>query len=184
MKGATIYWFNLLHETEESFSLFRFEPKGYSQTNSVCTVVAHLTGSGILAWKGNMDWGSCYVGKGGFGLGQNPNTGKLGFGLGPSLRNQSKGNLTGKSTQGESHNIVQQGSTNNNNRSFTNDRNRGTKHLPYAELMNRKAQGLCFRCGEKYNPLHRCTEKQLRLIVLRDGETVNEEGEVIEFEEG
>jgi len=34
--------------------------------------------------------------------------------------------------------------------------NRGTHHLPYSELMDRKAKGLCFRCGEWFHPLHQC----------------------------
>jgi len=49
--------------------------------------------------------------------------------------------------------------------------------------MNRKAQGLCFRCGEKYHPLHHCAEQQLRLLVLGDDETVNKEKEIIASEE-
>lgn len=61
-------------------------------------------------------------------------------------------------------------------------RNRRIKHLPYSELMRCKAKGLCFRCGERYHPLHQCTEKQLRLLILGDEETVKEEGEVIVME--
>jgi len=51
--------------------------------------------------------------------------------------------------------------------------------------MNRKAKGLCFKSGEHYHPLHQHAEKQLRLLVLGDNETVNKEGEiiVIEFKE-
>lgn len=141
--------------------------------------------TGTRAWKGSRDWSSGYVDKGGSGSGQYPNTSKLGSGLGPSVGTQSKGNLVGNSIQSESRTTVQQGSRTNGDegrRSVTGDRNRGTKHLPYSELMNRKAQGLCFRCGERYHPLHQCAEKQLRLLVLGDDETVNEIGEIIAIE--
>lgn len=52
--------------------------------------------------------------------------------------------------------------------------------------MDCKARGLCFRCGERYNPLHQCAEKQFRLVILSDDETVNDAGEVmaIELQEG
>lgn len=62
------------------------------------------------------------------------------------------------------------------------ERNRGLKHLPYAELMEQRSKGLCFRCGEKYHPLYQCIEKQLRLEILGDDETINEEDEVIAIE--
>lgn len=32
---------------------------------------------------------------------------------------------------------------------------RGVKHLSYSELMERKNIGLCFRCGERYHPMHK-----------------------------
>lgn len=48
--------------------------------------------------------------------------------------------------------------------------------------MDRKSRGLCFRCGEKFHPLHRCAERQLQLIVLGDHEMVNEHGEIIALE--
>lgn len=54
--------------------------------------------------------------------------------------------------------------------------------VPYSELMDRKAKGSCFRCGERFHPLHQCGEKQLRLVILGDDEKINEEGEVIAIE--
>lgn len=45
---------------------------------------------------------------------------------------------------------------------------RGVRHLSYWELMHSKAQGLCFRCGERYHPLHQCTSCSLRLLVFND----------------
>lgn len=61
------------------------------------------------------------------------------------------------------------------------ERNRGVKHLPYTELMDRKTKGLCFRCGERYTPLHQCAEV-LRLIILGDDEVLNQGGKVIAME--
>jgi len=34
--------------------------------------------------------------------------------------------------------------------------NMRVKHLPYSELMDPKARGLCFSDGEQYHPLHQC----------------------------
>ncbi|KAJ9564989.1 hypothetical protein OSB04_000955 [Centaurea solstitialis] len=62
------------------------------------------------------------------------------------------------------------------------EKNRGVKHLPYAELMDRKTKGLCFRCGERYHPLHQCADRQLRMVILGDDEQLNEAGEVIAIE--
>ncbi|KAJ9561664.1 hypothetical protein OSB04_006824 [Centaurea solstitialis] len=63
-----------------------------------------------------------------------------------------------------------------------NERNRGIKHIPYTELMDRKAKGLCFRCGERYHPLHQCPKRQLRMLILGDDEQLDETGEVIAIE--
>lgn len=40
--------------------------------------------------------------------------------------------------------------------------------------MERKSKGLCFRCGEKYHPMHQCMSRTLRVLVLGDDEV--EEG--------
>ncbi|WVZ24369.1 hypothetical protein V8G54_002913 [Vigna mungo] len=98
-------------------------------------------GGGAQGWKSNRDWST--------GQGE-----KFGFGSSP---HESRSATPQSSVFGD--------------RSSAADRNRGTKHLLYSELMNRKAQGLCFRCGEKYHPLHRCTEWQLRMVVLADDKT-------------
>lgn len=44
------------------------------------------------------------------------------------------------------------------------------KHLSYQELMDRKNKGLCFKCWEKFHPLHQCPEKSLRLVIMGDEE--------------
>ena len=70
-----------------------------------------------------------------------------------------------------------------------NDRGqeRGTRHLSYQELMDRRrAKGLCFKCGQNYNPMHQCPEKELKLLVWEpekeseQGEKVQEEGDKVE----
>ncbi|XP_050915219.1 uncharacterized protein LOC127130207 [Lathyrus oleraceus] len=59
---------------------------------------------------------------------------------------------------------------------------RGVRHLPSAEVNERRAKGLCFRCSERWDPLHQCATKQLRLIILGDDEIVNDEGEIVVLE--
>jgi len=54
------------------------------------------------------------------------------------------------------------------------ERNRGIKHLSYQELMEKKAKGLYFRCGEKFHPMHQCSEQQLWLLVLGEDEVIEE----------
>lgn len=56
------------------------------------------------------------------------------------------------------------------------------RHLPFTELQDRCAKGLCFRCNERWHPLHQCTAKQLWLIISGDDETVNDEGEIVVLE--
>lgn len=63
----------------------------------------------------------------------------------------------------------------------TGERDLGLRHVRYAELMERKAKGLCFRCGERYSPLDHCADPRLRLLVLGNDETVIEE-EVVALE--
>lgn len=48
--------------------------------------------------------------------------------------------------------------------------------------MEMRAKGLCFRCGDKLHPLHQCPEKQLRLLVLDESETINPEGKIMTLE--
>ncbi|KAG6472115.1 hypothetical protein ZIOFF_069572 [Zingiber officinale] len=40
-------------------------------------------------------------------------------------------------------------------------------------------RGLCFKCGEKFHPLHQCAEKQLKLLVLEEDERLNSDGEIM-----
>ncbi|XP_050917693.1 uncharacterized protein LOC127133410 isoform X1 [Lathyrus oleraceus] len=48
--------------------------------------------------------------------------------------------------------------------------NVAVRHIPPAELRDRRAKGLCFRCDEKWNPSHRCSSKVLILLGDEDEE--------------
>ncbi|MCH80746.1 enzymatic polyprotein, partial [Trifolium medium] len=57
---------------------------------------------------------------------------------------------------------------------------KGIRSIHSDELAERRAKGLCFKCGGKYHPtLHKCPEKALRVLILGEGETVNDDGEII-----
>ena len=89
---------------------------------------------------------------------------------------------TGQSNLNPNQNSAMRTSREGTRRDNHGDRNRGVKHLPYSELMDRKARGLCFCCGEHYTPLHQCAEKQWRLVIMGDDEVVNDNGEVMAIE--
>ncbi|MCI11184.1 hypothetical protein A2U01_0032284, partial [Trifolium medium] len=60
----------------------------------------------------------------------------------------------------------------------------GVRSINNNELEERRAKGLCFKCGGKFHPtLHKCPEKFLRVLILGEGETMNEAGEIISMEE-
>ncbi|MCI60835.1 hypothetical protein A2U01_0082091, partial [Trifolium medium] len=47
-------------------------------------------------------------------------------------------------------------------------------------MADRRAKGLCFKCGGKFHPtLHKCPERSMRVLILGEGEVVNEEGEIV-----
>ncbi|MCH84607.1 Ty3/gypsy retrotransposon protein, partial [Trifolium medium] len=65
-------------------------------------------------------------------------------------------------------------------RNHTTDRWRGVRN---EEMEERRAKGLCFKCGGKFHPTqHKCPERAMRVLILGDGETVNEEGEIVAME--
>jgi hypothetical protein len=52
-----------------------------------------------------------------------------------------------------------------------------------AEIEELRAKGLCFKCKGKYHPTqHKCPETSLRVLILGDGETINEDGEIVSLE--
>ncbi|MCH88831.1 pentatricopeptide repeat-containing protein, partial [Trifolium medium] len=66
------------------------------------------------------------------------------------------------------------------NRLSPSERWKGVRSIQNDELALRRAKGLCFKCGGKYHPtLHKCPEKSLRVLILGEGECLNEEGEII-----
>ncbi|KAK2455764.1 hypothetical protein QL285_003186 [Trifolium repens] len=134
-----------------------------------------------LGEKGDFGSNSGPIEKIGYGSGLNPGQNKENHGCGPANSGNSEPSQP-KSTLGTivSPNFSQKGR--DDARRGNGSHTKGIRHLPYSELMDRKARGLCFRCGERYNPLHQCAEKQLRLVILNDDETVNDAGEIIAIE--
>lgn len=65
-------------------------------------------------------------------------------------------------------------------RSGVSERWKGVRN---EEMEERRAKGLFFKCGGKYHPtLHKCPERALCLLILGEGETLNEEGEIVTME--
>jgi len=92
--------------------------------------------SGTKMWKGSREYSSGYVYKNGSGSrsGQNLNSFKSVYGPGSSRGTQAKVS----SLQSELRFLITQANRNSNSsdgeqRIFSGDRNRGTKHLPYSE---------------------------------------------------
>lgn len=54
-------------------------------------------------------------------------------------------------------------------------KDRGIRHLPCQELLERRKKGLCFKCGGPFHGCHQCPDKQLRLMIIDDEE--EDEGE-------
>lgn len=51
------------------------------------------------------------------------------------------------------------------------------------EMEERRAKGLCLKCGGKYHPtLHKFPERSIRVLILGDNESLNEEGEIVSME--
>ncbi|MCH79689.1 Ty3/gypsy retrotransposon protein [Trifolium medium] len=61
-------------------------------------------------------------------------------------------------------------------------RDRGFTHLSYNELMERKQKGLCFKCGGPFHPMHQCPDKQLRVLVVDDEGSEEDEAKLLAVE--
>ncbi|MCH82079.1 enzymatic polyprotein, partial [Trifolium medium] len=60
---------------------------------------------------------------------------------------------------------------------------KGIRSIPSDEVVERRAKGLCFKCGGRWHPTqHKCPEKALRVLILGEGETINEDGEIVAME--
>lgn len=46
--------------------------------------------------------------------------------------------------------------------------------MSYQELLDRRSTGLCFKCGQHYNPTNQCPDKHMRLLIW-EGEDSNTE---------
>ncbi|MCH79746.1 enzymatic polyprotein [Trifolium medium] len=69
-------------------------------------------------------------------------------------------------------------------RSGSTDKWRGIRSFHNDEMEERRAKGLCFKCDGKYHPtLHKCPERSLRVLILGEGETMTEEGEIVNLED-
>lgn len=58
-------------------------------------------------------------------------------------------------------------------------KDRGVRHLPYNELLERRKKGLCFKCGGLFHGRHQCPDKQLRLMISDDDEEAEGEAHVM-----
>ena len=67
-------------------------------------------------------------------------------------------------------------------RSLGESANRGIRQLPYAKYIKQKEGGLCFGCGLKFNPLHKCPQRQLQVLILVEELETKEEGEFVMVE--
>ncbi|PNX92555.1 retrotransposon-related protein, partial [Trifolium pratense] len=68
----------------------------------------------------------------------------------------------------------------NDRRSSSFSRWKGVRSIPNDEVEERRAKGLCFKCGGKFHPtLHKCPERSMRVLILGEGEEVNEDGEIV-----
>ncbi|PNX67467.1 retrotransposon-related protein, partial [Trifolium pratense] len=71
-----------------------------------------------------------------------------------------------------------------NQRSGNTERWKGVRSYNNDEMEERSNKGLCFKCGGKWHPtMHKCPERSLRVLILGEGETMNEEGEIVSLEE-
>ncbi|MCH97487.1 retrotransposon gag protein, partial [Trifolium medium] len=124
---------------------------------------------------------------------------------GPTGKNRSGFNLPNKDQNRVSHmggpnptqNTGSTGSNQNSNssmlstgrkgdlsqRSSSSERWKGVRSIQNEEIAERRAKGLCFKCGGKYHPiLHKCPERSLRVLILGEGECVNDDGEIVSLE--
>ncbi|KAL4578162.1 hypothetical protein LXL04_014281 [Taraxacum kok-saghyz] len=62
------------------------------------------------------------------------------------------------------------------------NRTPNVRHLTSSEWEERRKKGLCFRCGQRYSPQHKCADGGLRVLLLADGETLGADGEVYSAE--
>ena len=67
-------------------------------------------------------------------------------------------------------------------RSFSDSSSRAIRQLPYAEYQKRKEEGLCFRCGLKFGPMHKCPQRQMQVLILAEEPEAKGEAEFVMVE--
>ncbi|KAL4587886.1 hypothetical protein LXL04_000762 [Taraxacum kok-saghyz] len=56
----------------------------------------------------------------------------------------------------------------------------GTRNLSKTEWEDRRRKGLCFNCGLKYSPQHKCTEGSMRILLLTDSDETDDSGDLVQ----
>lgn len=117
---------------------------------------------------------------------------------GPTFRNRNGSNMKETSHSNWANPTQKTGSSGSNTLSTTSlastrkkgenesrpEKGKGIRSIRNDEMDERRAKGLCFKCGGKYHPtLHKCPERSLRVLILGEGETLNDEGEIVSMEE-
>ncbi|KAI5387146.1 hypothetical protein KIW84_073340 [Lathyrus oleraceus] len=113
------------------------------------------------------------------GLGHKPNTSRSGH-IGGSnwvfvKGAQEQGNTSGDKGSGPAK-TGQSGGRRNG------PRDRGFSHLTYAEILDRKQKGICFKCAGSFHPMHKCPDKHLRVLIVEDVEEEFEENKIMAVE--
>lgn len=80
---------------------------------------------------------------------------QLSDGSGKGLKTSTHSFASSKASSMASH-TVNSPARGGGDRTSNMVQSKGVRHLSYQELMEMKSKGLCFRCGEKYHPLHQC----------------------------
>ena len=83
-------------------------------------------------------------------------------------------------TQSGVRNSAGEGDNSNNSEAVTGQM---FKKLTDADIQDKRVKGLCFRCDEKFGPGHRCPNKLLRVLIMAEDESKEEnvEEEGVEF---
>lgn len=129
---------------------------------------------GVQERAGKNDWaGSVFRNRSGF----NPKETNRSNGANPTQKSGSSGSNTTPTTS-----LTSTGKKGEND--TRSGKWKGVRSIHYDEMAERRAKGLCFKCGGKYHPtLHKCPESSLRVLILGEGESLNDEGEIVSMEE-
>jgi len=89
----------------------------------------------------------------------------------PKEPNKSNPNPKSGSTGSNSSSTTSLASTGKKGENETrSEKWKGIRSIHYDEMAERRAKGLCFKCGGKYHPtLHKCPERSLRVLILGEG---------------